>query len=222
MSAFENKALDETRRVLDEARDALLGYAAANGYFPCPASNTSNGREGAGADHVTGDCPAGFHGFLPAATLGLTSVDASGYAVDGRRQPENRLRYAVSNQTVSSVANPFTAASGLRRVGLTSVDTENLFFVCANGAIVTPGTDCGAAPLTSRAVAVVWSVGGNAGTGGTGVHEGENPNPQGGTADRIFVSRGRSVVAGAEFDDTVVWIPIQLVVNRLLQSGLLP
>src|SRR5690606_39009924 len=31
---LENRKLDETRRMLDVAAEMLLGYAAANGYFP--------------------------------------------------------------------------------------------------------------------------------------------------------------------------------------------
>ena len=32
------------RRLLDLAQEMLLGYAAANGYFPCPADAASQGR----------------------------------------------------------------------------------------------------------------------------------------------------------------------------------
>src|SRR3954466_13391118 len=36
---------DETRRLLDEARDAILGFAASNGRLPCPATEDSGGTE---------------------------------------------------------------------------------------------------------------------------------------------------------------------------------
>ena len=32
-------------KLLDKAREALLGYASAHGYFPCPATDLSGARE---------------------------------------------------------------------------------------------------------------------------------------------------------------------------------
>ncbi|HUP93955.1 MAG TPA: hypothetical protein VM164_03535, partial [Burkholderiales bacterium] len=94
---------------------------------------------------------------------------------------------------------------------------------CGSATGVIVGLNCGTAvTLTSRAVAVVWSVGGNALTGGASGDEAENPNPNGGSADRIFVSRSRSIVAATAFDDVVSWIPVNIVANRLLASGQLP
>jgi prepilin-type N-terminal cleavage/methylation domain-containing protein len=218
----ENRVLDESRSVLDDARQALLGYVAAQGYFPCPADDTSNGHEaGPATQHASGACLV-WHGFLPAATLGLSSVDSQGYAVDGGRQPVNRIRYAVTDQTIVGVTNAYTRVNGMRRVGVASLDSEDLLFVCANGADAT-ATGCGTATtLTSKAVAVIWSVGGNAATGGTSVDELQNPNPTGGSKDRIFVSRPRTIAAGAAFDDIVYWIPVNAVVNRALAYGQLP
>jgi hypothetical protein len=73
-------------------------------------------------------CVASF-GFLPAASLGLTSVDAQGYAVDGNRQPANRIRYAIWRSPVAGVVEPFTAVNGMRNVGMQSLALEDLFFV---------------------------------------------------------------------------------------------
>lgn len=224
VSDGENRIINETRAVLDEAREALLSYVAAKGYLPCPADAASNGAEAAGTDatHATGVCGA-WHGFLPARVLGVTSTDAQGYAVDGGRQPANRIRYAVSNDTVAGITNPFTRVNGLRRVGSALAEAENLLFVCGSGTGVVAGVNCGAAgTLTSRAVVVIWSVGGNAVSGGTSIDEAENPNPNGGIPDRIFVSRARTVAAGAEFDDLLYWIPTTVLVNRLLAYGQLP
>jgi hypothetical protein len=156
--------------------------------------------------------------------LGLTSADAQGYAVDGGRQPPNRIRYAVSNETIAGITNPFTRANGLRRVGSALADAENLLFVCSSGTGVVAGVNCGVAgTLTSRAAVVIWSVGGNALSGGAGVDEAENPNPNtGGSTDRIFVSRAKSTAAGAEFDDILHWIPTTVLVNRMIAYGQLP
>src|SRR3954468_5812680 len=91
-SQVESRKLSDTEKILDNVREALLGYAAANGYFPCPAdyAGGSNGREATGYNHATGSCPAPvtggtagvYIGYLPAVTLGFTPIDTSGYAVD--------------------------------------------------------------------------------------------------------------------------------------------
>ena len=104
----ENRKYDQTQRILDQAREALIGYAVANGYFPCPAdyAGGSNGQEAAGFDHTTGDCPAMKRGrsqryivgFLPAVTLSFTPTDSNGYAIDSWGITQNRIRYAVSMQ----------------------------------------------------------------------------------------------------------------------------
>ena len=33
----EIRKIEETQRLLEQAREALLGYAASRGYLPCPA-----------------------------------------------------------------------------------------------------------------------------------------------------------------------------------------
>ena len=219
---LESRMEEETQRLLEDAREALLGYVAANGYFPCPADATSKGYETAVADHDTGDCVNWF-GFLPAADLGLTRVDAQGYAIDAWGGPENRIRYAIANQPIDTVIFPLTSEGGVAGQDIEVLMSADLLHVCASG-VGTTATSCGAAAnvVTTNAAVVIWSVGPNARTAGTGVHEIQNPNPNGSSADRVFVSRPRSLVAGSEFDDVVVWVPMALIVNRMVAIGQLP
>src|SRR5690349_4292752 len=211
--------MDETRRLLEQAREALLGYAAAHGYFPCPADGGSNGQEAAGTNHIVGTCPV-YHGYLPAALLGYTSTDGQGYALDAWGLGANRIRYAVSDQTVGGIANAVTRINGLRSIPITALAITSFFHVCQSGSGVNPGNDCGTAiTLASNAAVVVWSSGANAASGGTSVHEAENPNQNGGSADRIFVSRLHSDVPGHEFDDLVAWIPATALLSRLIMAG---
>jgi type II secretory pathway pseudopilin PulG len=215
---LENRKLDETRRMLDVAAEMLLGYAAANGYFPCPADAASNGQEPLGTNHVTGGCAVS-HGFLPAALLGFRPTDAQGYAVDAWDGASQRIRYAVSSQTIGGVANALTRTNGLRSAPLTSFGSTPLFHICQSGNGAT-ASDCGTAvTLASNAVAVVWSVGPNGAKGGSSVHEAQNPNPNGGSADFVFVSRGHSNVTGHEFDDLMTWIPATTLMGRLVAAG---
>src|SRR3970282_1715432 len=49
----ESRNYDTTQPILVKAREPLLGYAAAYGYFPCPPADSATGVE-AGANHTTG------------------------------------------------------------------------------------------------------------------------------------------------------------------------
>jgi hypothetical protein len=196
----------------------LLGFAAANGYFPCPADATSNGQEALGTNHGAGSCPL-YNGYLPAALLGFKPSDAQGYGVDAWDSQVNRLRYAVSDQTIGGISNVFTRANGMRNVPMASLAATPLLYICqsGNGAAA---SDCGTAvTLVSNAAVVLWSVGPNGATGGTSAHEAQNPNPNGGSADRVFVSRTLSNVPGNEFDDIVTWIPVTSLVSRMILAG---
>lgn len=221
----EQRKVSDTRKILDEAREALIGFAAANGRFPCPASATSNGSESfaGGGSATNGNCSNFFDGFLPAVTLGLTATDSQGYTVDGWGLVQNRIRYAVSSQTVNSITNPLTRTSGMSSAGMSNLAAAQFLYVCNSGVGVTAGSNCGTAvTLASNAMAVIYSVGPNAATGGTSAHEAENPNPNGGSADRIFVSRDWSTVTGSEFDDIATWIGTSPLFNRMIAAGQLP
>jgi prepilin-type N-terminal cleavage/methylation domain-containing protein len=224
----ESRKYDETQRILDQAREALIGYAAANGYFPCPASATSNGLE-AGANHTTGACGSPgtnmYHGFLPAAHLGFTPTDANGYAIDAWGLTQNRIRYAVYKDQAGS--SFLARVNGMRDTGMSTIVNMAMLYVCNSGAGATAsacGTGAGVVTLTSSAPVVIWSVGPNAATtGGTSVDELQNPNPTAGySGDRIFVSRTKSSGTSGEFDDIVTWIGTPTLFNRLIAAGKLP
>jgi prepilin-type N-terminal cleavage/methylation domain-containing protein len=216
-----------TQKTLEEIKEALLGYAAASGRLPCPATTSGNGVESfaTGGDATNGNCES-FWGYVPAVTLGITPVDAQGFALDGWGTAQNRIRYAVSNDTLNGVTNPFTRAGGMRSATMTWVTASELLHVCASGTGVQAGTHCANGndatnTLTNNAPVVLWSVGANAATGGTSTDEAQNPNPNNTTSqDRIFVSHVRS--STPEFDDIVTWMSAGRLVNRLIVSGQLP
>lgn len=225
----ETRKIEETQRILEQAREALLGYAAAFGYFPCPATAASAGTEpSAGTDHATGACVT-YNGFLPAALLGFAPIDAEGFALDAwGGTAANRIRYAVSNHPVGAAPLPFTTAGGMSLAGIPALASNgNLIYVCGDGATVVADTSCGPPPtergLASNVVAIVWSSGTNAVSGGTSVHEAQNPNVNvAPSQDRIFISRVRASSGPNEFDDQLIWISGFTVVSRLLASGALP
>jgi prepilin-type N-terminal cleavage/methylation domain-containing protein len=227
----------DTQKTLADARDALLGFAMANDRLPCPASATSNGVasfciEASGACTETtsvqshGRCAYPYDGFLPAATLGLAPVDAKGYLLDGwGGESIHRVRYAI---TIAN-ANAFTTASGMKTAGITALAPD--LEICSNGTQIRipPQTT---APdtipmychpsfrLASDAVAVVYSLGKNAGTGGISDDEKHNPNPVDSSIapDRAFVSAPQ----GTSFDDQLVWLSKSTLFNRMVAAGKLP
>nr|CRH07075.1 putative pilin [Candidatus Magnetococcus massalia] len=78
----ENAERSDTEVLLEEAIDSLEGFAAANGYLPCPADPAqTTGVE----DRETDDTLADFNtckrevGVLPWSTLGLSGVDRWGH-----------------------------------------------------------------------------------------------------------------------------------------------
>lgn len=220
---LESRRIEDTTRLLDLAQEKLLAYALKYGYFPCPALEGTSGQEPGNANHTSGFCPQ-YHGYLPAAALGWTPVDAQGFAVDAWGTTGSRIRYAVSSGPVDTITAPFTRVNGLANAGIAAVGSASLLHICGSGTGVNGNVDCGSAPrLATNAAIVVWSVGPNALTGGTNVHEAQNPNPNNaGGADRIFVSRPRSG-GGSEpdFDDIVRWTPGPIVSGKLQVAGMM-
>lgn len=207
-SRQEAQRIQETETLLNEARDALIGYAATNGRLPCPASSTSNGIESPVGGGV---CTNPYKdGYLPAVTLGLSGVDDEGYLRDGWQLKANRIRYAV---TTANNTNAATTA-------ITSTLASDLY-IC-NSSIGMTSTNCGTAQtLSSNAVAVVFSLGKNASQTATSKDEKANVSN-----NAIFVSHSPSKAGtanpGGEFDDQVIWLSPNILFNRMIQAGKLP
>lgn len=221
----------DTQRQLGNISDALLGFAAANGRLPCPASTTSNGAESfctgdaaaavCGAEVLTppplhGRCGNPFDGFLPAKTLGITPTDAQGYAVDPWN---NRIRYGVSTAN-DGVNYVFTGPDKIKAAWGTPPlpDASKMLRVCNTAAAATGAgetADCQntASTVANNAVAVVFSRGPNGSANPTSADEIEN-----GDNDRMFIS----VTNSPTFDDSVSWLSPNLLYNRMISSGRLP
>lgn len=219
-----NRRQAETGRILDEAREAVLGFAIANGRLPCPASATSRGHESfePGKDERGGQCSHFHDGYFPGATLGFSPLDHDGFARDAWGLEANRLRYAVfgAGQSVAGIANPLTRVNGMQAAGLDGLGAApGYLHLCASGSGVT-ATSCGAATnvLTRRAAFVLLSSGPNAGsTPAPGSDESRNLD-----GDAVFVSRAASIAAANAFDDQLTWVATSLLASRLVAAGRLP
>jgi len=206
----DQRKTSDTQRTLDLAMEALIGFAAANGRLPCPASLVSNGAEDCagtlnGVNNV-------YTGYYPAAALGIGPVDAQGYLLDAWAQPQNRIRYSVT----AANGGAFVAVNGMRTTGIGGLSPS--LNVCAKAGVA--GGVCNPGPtLASTAPAVIFSLGKNAPTGGTGADEAENLSN-----NRFFVSHTptSSNAPNGEFDDMVVWMSANVLYNRLINAGQLP
>lgn len=206
----------DTEKALATAIDALLGFAAANGRLPCPATTASNGLE---SPVGGGDCTSFYNGFLPAATLGLSPVDQNGLMIDAWNQP---IRYTIYSGTINGVSNPFTSSNGIKNATMTSISatTTTLLSVCTTATDITT-TDCGttASKLSDKAPAVIFSIGRNGVSGGTGIDEAANLDN-----DPVFVSHTPTPTGATngEFDDMVTWLSSNVLFNRMIAAGQLP
>lgn len=213
-SQMEAQRVGETRKQLEEIQQALVGYAIANGRLPCPASTSSNGEE---SPLGGGNCTNYYNGFVPAATLGITSVNGQSLVADGWG---NAIRYAVASNTVNGVANTFTSNNGMQNATMDNIADANLLNVCASATAIT-GSDCGstANKLTDKVPALVFSTGKNGGYGGTGLDEAANLN-----GNRVFVSHtpAPDTAANGEFDDLMIWLSPNILFNRMVAAGKLP
>lgn len=208
-SQLEQQRVKDTQRLLDEAREALIGFAMVNGRLPRPATSAVNGLENAAACANDLACS----GFIPWMTLGTTRADAWG----------KLLRYSVS---------PAFANAGFT---LNTVTTKKVQTRDAGGVLVYLAGQAGACSVANPCVpAVVFSHGrnhwgtteaGNPVPDGSGTNVDEDTNQTGGGVGVTYVQRAPTegtAASGGEFDDLVIWLPPGILFNRMVQAGKLP
>jgi len=215
----EVRGHEETRRRLEAAVEALIGYAIAQRRLPCPALGASTGDE---SPPGGGTCSTYYGGFLPAKTIGFQPADAAGYALDAWG---NRIRYAVSNALtgcVGATALPhFTSAANLKANGVSC--RPNDIDLCLSAQGTTPNScasSANRAVSTETAAIVVLSTGKNGAIPSAhGADELANLN-----GNPAFVSRTPSgpEASGGNYDDLVVWVPVGILYARLIAAGVLP
>lgn len=201
---LEQRRLAETRQALAEAEEALLGFAAANGRLPRPATSFASGEENAPPCADDAACT----GFLPWQTLGTRKTDGWG----------KLIRYSVTPAHANAVFTLDTVAT--KKIQSRSGAGELVYLV---------GSASACSATSPCAVAVIHSAGKNnwgtladgaaIGDGSTtNVDEDANEN-----ASTRFVARPPgSAPGGGEFDDVVAWLPATILINRMVAAGRLP
>jgi len=204
-------AASETQRRLNDARDALLGYVAANGRLPCPAIGGATGVE---SPLGGGNCNDNWDGFLPAVTLGLSPSNETGYAVDGWGNP---VRYAITKAVSSQVSTANQIKAAWNAGTALAADLR----ICSSALGMTgsgASASCAAgSELANNAVAVIYSRGKNGAAAPVSADEQAN-----GDTDRLFVSHTPTSAGANEFDDLVIWLSPNILYNRLIAAGRLP
>jgi prepilin-type N-terminal cleavage/methylation domain-containing protein len=227
----DQRAREQTQRTLEQAREALIGFAIANGRLPCPASGGSNGVE---LPNGGGDCTNYNDGFLPAVTLGFQPTDAAGYAVDAWN---NRVRYSLArdlNPVACAGAVPhFTVRATLKQNGMSCLPNTTELLICKStqSAPAPAAGSCGPAnnfvTNTGTVVAIIFSPGKTfsqlpsaaAATGANRFDEAANLD---GNTVYIMHPPAPSGATGGEYDDQMVWIPVGVLYGRMAAAGVLP
>jgi len=194
ISAQRNAAENiDAQRQLDTIREALLGYAMANGRLPCPADPASSvGNEDRTNQYVqcnrVDTTRNGIFGVIPWAALGLPETDPWG----------RRFTYYVNADFTKPLPSGTLASFTLSTTG--NADIKN-----------TVNPPPASVIIASNLPAVVVSHGSN-GVGTSG-DELENAN-----STLTFVSR----TPGSDFDDLVTWIAPSILKSKMVAVGRLP
>ncbi len=215
VTQVEQRQINDTQKTLEEIKEALLGFAVANSYLPCP--DTSG--DGVSDPATPGTCPNP-EGFIPWATLGVAQGDAWG----------NRFRYRVTPEFTNTPLSG-SCVVGDTRLGL--CDSGNITVNTRTSAKVIQA-------LASNVVAVIISHGRN-GYGATSTDGATRASVPAANADEssnvnvnaTFRYRTRTEVSSicsetdvtrpyCEFDDIVTWISAFTLFNRMVAAGRLP
>ena len=199
------RARQETEKTLSDIRDALMGFAVANGYLPCPAPvDLSTGgaeatRDGSGACSIR-------VGLIPWTTLGLGQHDAWNHL----------FRYSVT-PAFSNSGTKFSLSSS----GDILIQTRD-----AAGALQTVATNTSVpAAIVSHGARAAWAYTDTGAQIADSANINTDEDTNAAAAGTTFVTRmstAQGVAAPGEFDDSVIWLSTNTLFNRMVAAGKLP
>lgn len=200
---METQRISETRRQLDEIKEALAGFALINGRLPCPADGTaSGGNELVTGTGTTATCTL-TKGVLPWSTLGVPETDGWG----------RRFTYRVA-------ANFADGADGTG--ASCNIATGVSFQLCSSANLNVKSTSAGS-NVAANVPAVVVSHGKNGlgaypAGGGAQISTATGDEEENTDDNNTFVSKDYT----SDFDDQVVWLSPNILFNRMVAAGKLP
>lgn len=203
------RARQETEGTLNDIREALIGFAIANGRLPRPAVSASDGAERAACPSIEDDINGYCSGFIPWSALGVKKTDGWNKLIRYSVTPA----YANATITLTSVANR-------------TVQTRD---AAGNPAYLAGQATCNTANQCVPAVVfshgkINWGTN-EAGTSlpdASGTNGDEDTNNDGKLNYFSRLASMDTAATGGEFDDMVVWLPTTILVSRLISAGKLP
>ena len=201
----EMSSRNEAEQTLKEIIEALYGFAQANGRLPCPATAASSGTEAP----VGGGACSQPHGFVPAATLGVSGpVNRDSLLVDDWL---GAFRYSVT----TADGNAFTTAGGMRAAGISTLSPDlRVCTAAACGSVI-----ANAVPAVVLSMGADWSsftaadVAATENSGETTIAGYRHAN------DNDFVDTG---YIEDVFDDLIDWLSPNILYTRMISAGQLP
>jgi prepilin-type N-terminal cleavage/methylation domain-containing protein len=193
VTQVEQRRTSDTRRMLEEIREALIGFAIINGRLPCPDTDTDPAAAGFGLEEAACSTDPVTEGYLPWKTLGVAQMDAWG--IQRTAAASARIgdwRYRVDR----NFAVPFALTTGFGADALTVRNSA--------GTALTSSTE--------NPVAVIFSAGANTTADGQNALSSFEPTNGAYQAD----------VPSATFDDILIWISRPILFNRMVAAGKLP
>lgn len=248
-SQIDTRNIAETQRNMEAIREAVIGFAQANGRLPCPADGIIKaGVAGAGVEVTSGSAPnttcTQVYGVVPWSTLGVPETDGW-----GRRFSYQVTAIFADGIGLGTFNNTFPVTqSPPCPTPVIPTPTQSSFALCSMGSL-TVNTRSEQSPHTANPIglslaAVIVSHGKNGGgaftpTGGTqlvllpaNAGADETANAARAAATTTFVSRvqtpsqfgGCNDATGTfcEFDDLVVMISSNVLMARMIAAGKLP
>lgn len=194
----EAQRRSDNAELLNEAKQALSGYAIVHGRLPCPDTDPLNSATSGQENPCAQDNAKPYYGRLPWVTLGIEAE----YDPWGDGTATHTIRYAVHGAYVG----PF------------ALDAESL--ASAGGRtleIHTGSADCGSSnnKVATNVPAVVWSTAKNDYT----LPPASADEIRNATNDDCFVSRPPSSGSLGSFDDQLVWVSPAILFNRMISAG---
>ena len=205
---------------LTQANDALIGFAMANGRLPRPATSAVNGVENPALCSTEASCT----GQLPWVTLGVTRLDAWGKVIRYSVTPA----FANANFALSTV--PTKRVKTRDGVGALVDLKGNPACSPALPAATDTATDCAPALVFSHGKDNFGTTDGggvisNSSVGNTNLDEISNNTgtvgvaPAGVTFIRRPPSGNTAAAFGGEFDDILVWLSPNILLDRMQKAG---
>ena len=210
-SQLEMRRARETNALLNEAREALLGFAVTQGRLPRPATSATDGAENPAACVSEAVCT----GFIPWATLGTSKIDGFGKII----------RYSVTPAFAGGATGttPFDLSTSVATKTIQTRDGVGALIYQAGQALCSSTNQCMPSVIFSHAKNN-WGTGdmGNVLVDNSATNSDEDTND---SAATNFITRTPSnnpASTGGEFDDQVLWLSLHILFNRMTASGKLP